>query len=45
MKCFECGENCITEYMEKDDKIYAVRKICLACNWKSYPTKIPNPIR
>ncbi len=50
MKCFECGEKCITDYIIEEQlyscepKIIAVRKVCTVCDWKSYPTKIPESI-
>jgi hypothetical protein len=52
MKCFICGELCVTKYIfgEKDkdgfESIVAVQKMCRyeACGWKSYPMKIPEPI-
>ena len=55
MKCFECGSKCLTVYLtgnnrlvvspHLNDKIIAVRKDCMNCDWHSYPTKIPGPIR
>jgi hypothetical protein len=49
--CFDCGSACITVYQTADgkwkaapeptDKIIAVRKDCLKCDWYSYPTIIP----
>jgi len=50
MKCFKCESKCITEYIHKQvgkqNKIVAVQKVCtnLLCEWKSYPTKIPESI-
>lgn len=51
MICFECGSSCVTVYLTKNqrwvvtpsanDKIIAVRKDCLTCDWHSYPTIIP----
>jgi len=39
MKCFNCGGKCRTEY-PKLDGIQYVRKVCVICNWKSYPTAV-----
>ena len=52
MKCFLCGAKCITEYIHKYikqepvpiSKVVAVQKVCTICDWKSYPTKIPESI-
>ena len=46
MKCFECGSKCVTDYITPYDsnKIIAVTKVCPVCNWRSYPTKIPESI-
>lgn len=52
MKCFICGDLCVTKYIYEDQeyprtpKIIAVQKVCRyeACGWKSYPTKIPESI-
>jgi len=54
MKCFECGSKCLTVYLNANgrlivspshnEKIIAVRKDCMNCNWHSYPTKIPESI-
>lgn len=49
MKCFECGSRCVTEYIKDKERfgftpIVAVRKVCTLCDWKSYPTKIPESI-
>ena len=50
MKCFKCGSKCITEYIIEEQlhtcepKIIAVQKCCTVCDWKSYPTKIPESI-
>lgn len=52
MICFDCGSACITVYQiaplnrwvvspHPNDKILAVRKDCLKCEWYSYPTIIP----
>lgn len=50
MRCFECGEKCLTVYLtdrriiinpHPSDKIIAVRKDCMNCEWHSYPTKVP----
>jgi hypothetical protein len=51
MICFECGSACITVYQNSNgrwivspnhkDKIIAVRKDCLKCDWYSYPTILP----
>ena len=48
MKCFECNAICVTDYIKQDydtDKIIAVQKVCPVCGWRSYPTKLPEPIR
>ena len=55
MKCFECGAKCLTVYLNTngrliisphpDEKVTAVRKDCMNCEWVSYPTKVPSPIR
>lgn len=54
MKCFACGSNCITVYINArgrmiispafNDTIIAVGKDCLACEWSSYPTKLPSKL-
>ena len=48
MNCFECGSKCITKYHHRNkdmmDKVIAVNKVCLACGWESYPTKLPEKI-
>ncbi|MHA1883197.1 MAG: hypothetical protein ACTSUO_09145 [Candidatus Thorarchaeota archaeon] len=45
MKCFECGEKCLTNYIYKlNGMVKAVSKLCPSCGWESYPTKIPDPI-
>jgi hypothetical protein len=52
MKCFDCGSSCVTVYQVEPDKVWlvvphpndkilAVRKECLNCEWYSYPTIIP----
>ena len=50
MKCFICGDICLTVYiteypLDPATKVVAVQKVCKweACGWKSYPTKIPDP--
>lgn len=54
MKCFECGNKCLTVYITENrmiinpsnnDKIIAVRKDCTNCEWHSYPVKLPEKIR
>ncbi len=45
MKCFECGMKCVTNYIMTNNRITAVNKVCPGCDWKSHPTKIPDPIR
>jgi len=55
MKCFECGQKCITVYYNNNSmidfrftpnaKITAVNKVCTNCNWSSHKVKIPEPIR
>jgi len=54
MKCFECGSKCLTVYLNTngrliisphpDEKVTAVRKDCMNCEWVSYPTKVPESI-
>ena len=48
MKCFKCGALCITNYMRRYEdntsQIIAVRKECTICDWKSYPTKVPESL-
>ena len=45
MKCFVCGSLCQTHYIMDGDKITHVQKVCpMNKCWKSYPTKIPEPI-
>jgi len=39
MKCFKCGLNTKTIYPTIDGQKY-VQKMCLSCDWKSYPTPI-----
>jgi len=50
MKCFECGSDCITEYIRDKQRfgynpVVAVRKACVLCDWKSYPTRLPDKIK
>ena len=46
MKCFVCGSKCVTKYHKnRYDKIIAVSKACSECDWHSYPTKLPKPIK
>lgn len=41
MKCFSCkSDNTRTIYPKGH-----VQKMCMDCNWKSYPIKIPDPIK
>ena len=47
MKCFKCGNNCITDYIydgQYGSNIVAVRKVCTICDWKSFPTRLPEKI-
>jgi len=52
MKCFECGNKCLTIYYHGDrlwesgsgEKITHVAKGCFSCGWESYRTKIPEKI-
>jgi C4-type Zn-finger protein len=50
MKCFECGQKCVTKYHfgAKDangfEKVVAVNKICNSCGWESYKTILPEKI-
>ncbi len=53
MKCFKCGANCVTKYKSENrvihnvvtSKIVEVNKACTVCDWESYPTKVPEPIK
>ena len=54
MICWACESNCLTVYLIKSgrwvvspndrDKILAIRKDCLNCDWTSHPTIIPEAI-
>lgn len=44
MKCFRCEMKCVTNYIMVGKSITAVNKVCPACNWESYPTKLPEKI-
>ena len=52
MKSFRCGAECKTAYWNHDkiswypeDKITHVNKICEACNWQSFKTKMPEKLQ
>jgi len=43
MKCFECGQLCLTRYyLEEEPKF--ILKECQVCGWNSHPTIIPEAI-
>jgi len=55
MKCFECGNKCITLYWHNDRSLGSadfkagtpithVNSACTSCNWQSYKTKLPEKI-
>lgn len=51
MKCFECGERCITAYwngnvlaIDSRTMVTHVSKLCGNCGWESYKTKLPEKI-
>ena len=50
MNCFECGSKCVTKYHfgDKDkhglERVIAVNKVCNACGWESFRTKVPEPL-
>ena len=44
MNCFECGSKCVTKYHMKLDRVVAVNKVCNACGWESFRTKVPEPL-
>jgi hypothetical protein len=41
MKCFSCKSNNTRTIYPKGH----VQKMCMDCNWKSYPIKIPDSIK
>jgi hypothetical protein len=55
MKCYKCGSKCITVYLNANgrlivspstnERIVAVRKDCIDCEWHSYPTKVPDKLQ
>ena len=55
MKCFVCNSPCPTAYLVRvvhwslnpdvEDTITHVRKQCLACEWSSFPTKVPEKLQ
>ena len=55
MKCFACGEKCLTMYWNNDMPmsqrhfdasllVTHVNMVCPTCNWHSYKTPLPTKI-
>ena len=50
MNRFKCRTKCVTKYWfgDKDkhglERVVAVNKVCHACGWESYKTKVPEKL-